>query len=76
MVIDEAIVVAGSFNYTAPANEFNDENIFVIGSPKLDLKPAEGGPVDPAACAEITRFFRTEVDRIVDGGTRFIGSPP
>ena len=30
MVIDEAIVVAGSFNYTEPANEFNDENIFVV----------------------------------------------
>jgi hypothetical protein len=25
-------VVAGSFIYTAPANEFNDENIFVLGS--------------------------------------------
>jgi len=33
MVIDEAIVVGGSMNYTAPANEYNDENIFVIGSP-------------------------------------------
>ncbi len=33
MVIDTRIVVAGSFNYTAPANEYNDENLFVIGSP-------------------------------------------
>ena len=32
MVIDERIVVAGSFNYTEPANEYNDENIFVLGS--------------------------------------------
>jgi phosphatidylserine/phosphatidylglycerophosphate/cardiolipin synthase-like enzyme len=76
MVIDEAIVVAGSFNYTAPANEYNDENIFVIGSPKLDLAASEGGPVDADACAEITQFFRAEVDRIVTGGTRFIGAPP
>ena len=53
MVIDETIMVAGSFNYTAPANEYNDENIFVLGSPKLDLQPADGGPVDPVACAEI-----------------------
>jgi phosphatidylserine/phosphatidylglycerophosphate/cardiolipin synthase-like enzyme len=75
MVIDEAIVVAGSFNYTAPANEYNDENIFVLGSPKLDLTPAEGGPVDPVACAEIAQFFRTEIDRIVLAGTRFVGSP-
>jgi len=35
MVIDEQVVVAGSFNYTQPANEFNDENLFVIGSPEL-----------------------------------------
>ena len=75
MVIDRAIVVAGSFNYTAPANEYNDENIFVLGSPKADLKPADGGPCDPAACAEIADFFRTEIDRIVAGGTRFIGAP-
>jgi phosphatidylserine/phosphatidylglycerophosphate/cardiolipin synthase-like enzyme len=32
MVIDELIVVAGSFNYTQPANEFNDQNIFLMGS--------------------------------------------
>ena len=36
MVIDERIVVAGSFNYTEPANDYNDENIFVLGI---------GGPV-------------------------------
>lgn len=76
MVIDEAIVVAGSFNYTAPANEYNDENIFVIGSPKPDLPANQGGPVDPAACAELTAFFRAEIERMVAGGTRFIGAPP
>ena len=75
MVIDRSIVVAGSFNYTAPANEYNDENIFVLGSPRADLKPSEGGPCDPAACAEIADFFRAEIDRIVAGGTRFIGAP-
>jgi phosphatidylserine/phosphatidylglycerophosphate/cardiolipin synthase-like enzyme len=76
MVIDDAITIAGSFNYTAPANQYNDENIFVIGSPYKDLPAREGGPVDPDACAEITRFFRSEIKRIVAGGTRFIGSPP
>ena len=75
LVVDETIVVAGSFNYTAPANEYNDENIFVLGSPKLDLKPDDGGPVDPAACAEIAAYFRAEIDRIVAGGTRFVGAP-
>jgi phosphatidylserine/phosphatidylglycerophosphate/cardiolipin synthase-like enzyme len=64
MVVDEAIVVAGSFNYTAPANEYNDENIFVLGSPYPDLPRDEGGPVDPEACAELAGFFRTEIERI------------
>ena len=67
MVIDSAIMVAGSFNYTAPANEYNDENIFVLGSPKLDLKPAEGGPVDPLACA---------ADQPTSSGPRSTGSSP
>lgn len=75
MVIDESIVVAGSFNYTAPANDYNDENIFVIGSPRLALPASEGGPVDPQACAELTRYFRAEIERIVAGGSRFIGAP-
>ncbi|MBB5084703.1 phospholipase D-like domain-containing protein [Nonomuraea endophytica] len=75
MVIDEAVVIAGSFNYTAPANNFNDENIFVLGSPYPDLPKREGGPVDPAACAELARFFRTEIERIEAAGERFIGKP-
>lgn len=58
MAVNDAIVVAGSMNYTAPANEYNDENIFVIGSPYEDLPAKEGGPVDPARCAEITEFMR------------------
>ena len=75
MVIDESIVVAGSFNYTAPANEYNDENIFVLGNPKPGLKPAEGGPCDAIAVQQIASFFRSEIDRIVAGGTRFVGAP-
>jgi phosphatidylserine/phosphatidylglycerophosphate/cardiolipin synthase-like enzyme len=31
MVIDEQLIVAGSFNYTGPANKLNDENVLVIG---------------------------------------------
>ena len=64
MVIDEAVVIAGSMNYTAPANEYNDENIFVIGSP-YDLPSNKGGPVDHNACAEISRYFRDEIERII-----------
>jgi phosphatidylserine/phosphatidylglycerophosphate/cardiolipin synthase-like enzyme len=66
MVIDAAVVVAGSFNYTGPANEYNDENIFVIGSPYADLPKSEGGPTDLAECAAIAAFFRAEIDRIID----------
>jgi phosphatidylserine/phosphatidylglycerophosphate/cardiolipin synthase-like enzyme len=65
MVIDDAIAIAGSFNYTAPANEYNDENIFVMGSPYPNLPQSEGGPVDMDKCAEITAFFRAEIDRII-----------
>jgi phosphatidylserine/phosphatidylglycerophosphate/cardiolipin synthase-like enzyme len=62
MVIDDRIVVAGSFNYTAPANEYNDENLFVLGSPHLEVEGAEV-EVDPIrdlavhARAEIQRLF-------------------
>jgi phosphatidylserine/phosphatidylglycerophosphate/cardiolipin synthase-like enzyme len=65
MVIDDAIVVAGSFNYTGPANEYNDENIFVIGSPYENLPKAEGGPKDLAENERICDFFRSEIDRII-----------
>jgi phosphatidylserine/phosphatidylglycerophosphate/cardiolipin synthase-like enzyme len=65
MVIDDAIVVAGSFNYTGPANEYNDENIFVIGSPYENLPKAEGGPNDLGENERICDFFRSEIDRII-----------
>jgi len=64
MVIDEAIVVGGSMNYTAPANEYNDENIFVIGSP-YELPESKGGPVDHNECRAIANYFRSEIDRII-----------
>jgi phosphatidylserine/phosphatidylglycerophosphate/cardiolipin synthase-like enzyme len=66
MVIDRAIVIAGSMNYTRPANLVNDENIFVLGSPYPDLPAREGGPVDVAGCAAIADYFRAEIDRIID----------
>lgn len=31
MVIDEQVVIGGSFNYTGPANALNDENILIMG---------------------------------------------
>ncbi len=48
MVIDNRIVVAGSFNYTAPANEYNDENLFVIGSP---MRRSKGSRLRSTPCA-------------------------
>lgn len=71
MVIDEAIVVAGSLNYTAPANEYNDENVFVLGSPYTDLPRKDGGPVDPGACGELARYFRAEIERIIAAGVPY-----
>jgi phosphatidylserine/phosphatidylglycerophosphate/cardiolipin synthase-like enzyme len=38
MVIDDLIVVAGSFNYTQPADEFNDEHILVLGSTHAEFE--------------------------------------
>ena len=29
MVIDNQLIIGGSFNYTGPANRLNDENIFI-----------------------------------------------
>jgi phosphatidylserine/phosphatidylglycerophosphate/cardiolipin synthase-like enzyme len=65
MVIDESTVVAGSFNYTEPANDYNDENLFVIGTPYQTLPTKEGGPVDPAECTKIANYFGAEIDRII-----------
>jgi phosphatidylserine/phosphatidylglycerophosphate/cardiolipin synthase-like enzyme len=70
MVIDNDIVVAGSMNYTAPANELNDENIYVLGSP-FDLPDNKGGPVDHNACHAIAEFFREEIERIINVSSPF-----
>lgn len=65
MTVDRHTVVAGSFNYTAPANEYNDENLFVIGSAYEKLPKEQGGPVDMDACEEIVDYMRAEIQRIV-----------
>ena len=54
MVIDERIVVAGSFNYTQPANEYNDENIFVMGSTH---KEVEGIEVEAHASGQLAVYL-------------------
>jgi phosphatidylserine/phosphatidylglycerophosphate/cardiolipin synthase-like enzyme len=62
MVIDERVVVAGSFNYTEPANDYNDENIFVLGS----VAPETHGiavAADPTG--DLARFMKAEIQRII-----------
>ena len=59
MVVDDRLLIVGSFNYTEPATTLNDENIVVIG----DLEET-----DPAAQADqqqLAPFARTEIDRII-----------
>lgn len=63
MVIDEQVVVAGSFNYTAPANEYNDENIFVVGSVHDEV---EGIEVDHDPGGDIARHMKAEIERIIE----------
>jgi phosphatidylserine/phosphatidylglycerophosphate/cardiolipin synthase-like enzyme len=62
MVIDERIVVAGSFNYTEPANDYNDENIFVLGS----VDPVSHGvAVAAQPVEELARYMKAEIQRII-----------
>lgn len=68
MVIDEQIVVAGSFNYTAPANEYNDENLFVLGSVHTEV---EGIAVAANPCRELATHMKAEIDRIIDHSDPF-----
>ncbi|WP_340109985.1 phospholipase D-like domain-containing protein [Pikeienuella sp. HZG-20] len=54
LVVDEATLVVGSFNYTGPANLVNDENIVVITS---DDERGAALPLIRAARAEIGRII-------------------
>ncbi len=35
IVLDDRTVIGGSFNYTGPANQYNDENLFLVRNPNL-----------------------------------------
>ena len=54
MTIDDSLTIVGSFNYTEPANLYNDENIVVLG----DLENPTPGQKAIALAA------RKEIDRI------------
>jgi phosphatidylserine/phosphatidylglycerophosphate/cardiolipin synthase-like enzyme len=60
MVVDERVTIVGSFNYTAPANTLNDENIIVIG----DLAEEDGSPGDVGQ-REIAQYAVAEIDRMI-----------
>ncbi|MEP3245988.1 MAG: phospholipase D-like domain-containing protein [Sneathiella sp.] len=60
MVLDDEVVIAGSFNYTGPANQLNDENIIILGD--LETKSA----TKRKAQQKIAQFARQEIDRIIE----------
>lgn len=59
MVIDRALVICGSFNYTSPANRLNDENILVLG----DLE--DENPLAQATQRDLAAFALAEIDRMI-----------
>ncbi len=66
MVIDQRVVIVGSFNYTGPANQLNDENIVVLG----DLKSAPTSSISKQKT--LASYALREIDRIVNTyGRRF-----
>jgi phosphatidylserine/phosphatidylglycerophosphate/cardiolipin synthase-like enzyme len=74
MVIDDRIIVAGSFNYTQPANDYNDENLFVIGSPHREV---EGIEVEADPVKDVAVHVRKEIKRLFDLSAPFVpGNPP
>ena len=65
MVIDGQLIIAGSFNYTGPANKLNDENVVIIG---------DVGATKQESIQKQKRFAKyalEEIDRlIISFGTR------
>lgn len=59
MVIDEQLIIAGSFNYTGPATKTNDENILVIG----DLGSTDANSINKQK--ELAGYALAEIDRII-----------
>ncbi len=59
MVIDEQVIVAGSFNYTGPANRVNDENIIILG----DLDSTDQTSIDRQK--KLAKFALDEIRRFI-----------
>jgi phosphatidylserine/phosphatidylglycerophosphate/cardiolipin synthase-like enzyme len=59
MVIDDQLLIVGSFNYTEPATLLNDENLVVIG----DVEETDAQAV--AEQKRLAQYARAEIDRII-----------
>ena len=59
MVIDEQLIIAGSFNYTGPANQLNDENMVILGD--LD----EGDFESKQKQRELARYALDGIDHLI-----------
>ncbi len=59
MVIDKKTIIAGSFNYTDPANSLNDENIIVIG----DTEATD--PAEIAAQEALGEYTQKIIDKMI-----------
>jgi len=59
MVIDEQLIIAGSFNYTGPATQLNDENIIILG----DLDATDQDSIQKQK--ELAGYALAEIDRII-----------
>jgi phosphatidylserine/phosphatidylglycerophosphate/cardiolipin synthase-like enzyme len=60
MVIDKQLVIAGSFNYTGPANLLNDENIIILG----DLDTSDDNSIEGQK--QLGKYAVDEIDRIIN----------
>ena len=60
MVIDESLVIAGSFNYTDTAETLNDENIVVLGNLE------ETDPAAIEAQHQVAGYALAEIERIIE----------
>lgn len=65
MVLDDQVVIIGSFNFTGPTNSTNDDNIVILG----DLETTDQTSV--ATQKRLAKYARKEIERIIkDHGTK------
>ncbi len=62
MVIDDSVTIIGSFNYTKPANLYNDENIVIMGD--MENPTPEQKQIATAARVEIDRIVAEHSTRV------------